>query len=111
MTVRELVNRFLTAKRHLVDTRHLSPRTFTTYRSTGLKLTAAFGPSRLVSDLRADDFETLRADFARGLGPVTLGHEVCHARMVFKYAYDAGLIDIPVRFGPTFKVPARRTLR
>ncbi len=32
-------------------------------------------------------------------------------RVVFKYAYDAGLIDRPVRFGPGFKRPSRKVLR
>jgi integrase len=30
---------------------------------------------------------------------------------VFKFGYDAGLIDRPVRFGPTFRRPSRKTLR
>jgi integrase len=30
---------------------------------------------------------------------------------VFKYAYDAGLVDKPVRYGPTFRRPAKRILR
>ena len=31
--------------------------------------------------------------------------------MVFKYAYDAGLIDKTVHYGPTFKQPAKSVLR
>ena len=31
--------------------------------------------------------------------------------MIFKYGFDAGLIDKPVRFGPTFKKPATRIMR
>ena len=30
---------------------------------------------------------------------------------MFKYGYDAGLIDKPVRFGPTFKRPTARIMR
>ena len=32
-------------------------------------------------------------------------------RTVFKFAYDACLIDKPLRFGPTFKPPAKRIIR
>jgi integrase len=32
-------------------------------------------------------------------------------RCVFKYAYDAGLVDRPMRFGPGFKRPSKKTLR
>jgi hypothetical protein len=30
---------------------------------------------------------------------------------VFKYAFDAGLIDRPVQFGPGFKRPSKKVLR
>jgi hypothetical protein len=30
---------------------------------------------------------------------------------VFKYAYDAGLIDKPIRYGPGFNRPSKRALR
>jgi len=53
--------------------------------------------------LASDDFEHLRAALAKGWGPVTLGNEIQRVRVLFKYAYDAGLIDRPVRYGPTFK--------
>src|SRR5436309_2347318 len=32
-------------------------------------------------------------------------------RSTFKHAYDAGLIDRPLRFGPGFKRPSMKTLR
>ena len=42
---------------------------------------------------------------------VALGNEIQRVRMVFKYAFDAGLIHKPVRYGPTFKRPSKRVLR
>jgi len=41
---------------------------------------------------------------------VALGNEIQRVRMVFKYAFDAGLIDRPIRYGPAFKRPGRATL-
>ena len=32
-------------------------------------------------------------------------------RVVFKYAFDAGLIERPIRYGPTFRRPNAKTLR
>jgi integrase len=32
-------------------------------------------------------------------------------RCVFKHAFDAGLIDRPIRFGPGFKRPSKKTIR
>jgi hypothetical protein len=42
---------------------------------------------------------------------VTLGNEVSRARILFKYAYDAGLIEQPLRYGQSFKRPSRKAKR
>jgi integrase len=110
-TVRDLLNQFLTSKRHLLDTRELSPRTFSDYHETCERIGDAFGLTRLVDDLRADDFEQLRAKLAKGWGAVRLGNEVQRIRAVFKYGFDAALMDKPVRFGPAFKRPSRKAIR
>ena len=111
LTVRDLVNRFLTSKRHLLDTAEITQRTFRAYYASCETLVSAFGRDRLVDDLAIDDFESLRSHLAKPRGPVALGNEIRHVRMVFKYGYEAGLIDRPVRFGPTFKMPSRKVLR
>lgn len=106
-----LCSRFLTAKRHLVDTRELTPRSFADYYATCERIVRVFGRDRLVIDLAAEDFERLRKDISKTLGAVSLGNEIGRVRVVFKYGYDAGLIDRPVRYGPTFKRPSKKTLR
>ncbi len=111
LTVRDLLNRFLTAKKHLVDTSEIAPRTFTDYHITCQRIGGEFGLDRLVDDLAADDFEGLRATLAETRGPVALGNEIQRVRVVFKYAFDAGLIDRPVRYGPMFKRPSKKVLR
>src|SRR5262245_30609656 len=111
LTMRELVNRFLTSKKHLADAGEIAPRTFGEYHAACGRLGEAFGLSRLVDDLAADDFERLRAGMAKRLGPVALGNEVQRVRSVFKYGFDAGLVDRPVRFGPAFKRPSKKVLR
>ncbi len=40
-----------------------------------------------------------------------MGNEIKRVRSVFKFGYDSGLIDRPVRFGPTFKKPTRKVMR
>lgn len=111
LAIRDLLNRFLTAKKLLVDSGELATRTFADYRWTCDRLSAAFGLTRLVDDLASDDFEQLRAEAAKGLGPVALGNFVKRVRSVFKYAFDAGIIDKPTRFGPQFRRPGRKVLR
>jgi integrase len=48
---------------------------------------------------------------AKDWGPVRLANEIQRVRSVFKYGYEAGLIDRPVRYGPNFKKPSSKVLR
>jgi integrase len=111
LAVRDLLNRFLTSKRQLVETREITPRTFADYHATCARIGSAFGLTRLVSDLAADDFARYRAAVAKSWGPVALGNEIQRVRSLFKFADDAGLIDRPMRLGPGFKRPSKKTLR
>jgi integrase len=40
-----------------------------------------------------------------------LGTTIQYIRSLFKYAYETDLIDRPMRFGPEFKRPSKKTLR
>jgi integrase len=111
LTVRDLCNRFLTAKEQQRDAGDITPRSFADYFSTCERLVGSFGKSRLATDLASDDFEALRSSLAKKYGVHRLAKEVQLTRTVFKYAFESGLIDRPVRFGPTFKRPAARIIR
>ncbi|MGE0535212.1 MAG: tyrosine-type recombinase/integrase [Pirellulales bacterium] len=101
----------MTAKRTLADTGEITERTFADYIAVCTRIVDAFGRTRQVPDLRAEDFDRLRVMLAKTRGPVALGNEIQRVRSVFKFAYDVELIDRPVRFGPTFKRPSKKTLR
>src|SRR5262249_45181409 len=58
-----------------------------------------------------DDFATLRRWMAKRWGPYRLGDTVQIVRSVFKHAFENGLIDRPVRFGPAFKKPSKKSVR
>jgi integrase len=111
LTVRDLCNRFLTAKQQQRDAEEITPRTWSDYKLTTDRIIGQFGKTRLVTDLGSEDFEALRAAIAANWGPVALGNEIQRVRVVFKYAYDAGLIEHPMRFGPLFKRPSKKTMR
>lgn len=111
LEVRELANRFLTAKKHLLETGELSPRSWQDYHATCERVVKCFGKSRLVEDLDASDFQKLRSELAKTRGPVALGNEIQRVRSLFKYAYDEGLSAKPTRFGQSFAKPSRKTLR
>jgi integrase len=95
----------------VLDAGEIAPRTFSEYHATCARVGGAFGLTRPLDDLRPEDFETLRADLAKGLGPVALGNEVQRVRSLFKYAFEAGVTDRPARFGPAFKKPGVKVLR
>jgi integrase len=109
--VRDVLNHFLTAKKQLLDSGELTPGSWALYHATCERIATAFGRTRPVADLRPDDFADLRAAVAKKWGPVALGNEIQRVRTVFKHAYDATLIDAPVRFGPGFKKPSQKVLR
>ncbi|MDA0832346.1 MAG: tyrosine-type recombinase/integrase [Planctomycetota bacterium] len=111
LSIARLCNHFMTAKKHLLETGELSERTYQGYYAACDRLVNELGKYRTVVDLVADDFRRLRASYAKTRGPVSLGNEIQRIRMVFKYGFDAGLIETPVRFGQDFKKPSRKTLR
>jgi integrase len=107
----DLCNRFLTAKLRKVESGELSSRMFAEYREMTDLLVGAFGQARRVDDLAADDFESLRVQLTQRWGPTRTCNGVTRVKSVFKYGYESGLIDRPVRYGPQFKKPSASVLR
>jgi hypothetical protein len=106
MTVKDVRNAFLNHKQALMDAGELSARAWLDYKEATDLLVGSLGKTRLVADLDPDDFARLRNKMAKRWGPVRLRNVIQRARSVFKHALDAGLIDRPVRFGPSFKRPS-----
>jgi integrase len=111
LTVAALCNHFVFAKEQQRDAGDITGRTFADYFATCKFVVESFGKTRLVDDLASDDFQALRASLAKLYGVHRLGKEVQRTRMIFKHGLEAGLIDKPTRFGPTFKRPAARIMR
>ncbi|MEQ8790244.1 MAG: hypothetical protein RIC55_28370 [Pirellulaceae bacterium] len=111
LEVAELCDRFIVAKEALRDNGEISPRTWQAYKSTTDRIVRVFGKKRLVVDLSADDFGILRSDIAKKRGHVALGNEIQRVRTIFKFGFDEGLIDRPVRYGQQFKKPSKTALR
>jgi integrase len=111
LTVAELCNRFLTAKLRQLEAGEIGQRSFGEYKDATDRLVSMFGKVRPVADLAADDFEALRDALAKQYGPVRLGNEIQRVRTVFKYGWDSGLFDKPVRYDPLFKKPSAGVMR
>lgn len=111
LTVEDLCDHFVNAKREFVVSGEITKRTFDEYYATCQRLLERFGASRLVDDLRPEDFDKLRAAVAKVWGPVRLGNEIQRVRTVFKFGFEHGVIEKSIRFGPLFKKPARKVIR
>ena len=111
LELKDMLNHFLSAKQRQVEAGELTTKTFSDYHTAASRLIEAFGKHRLVDDLTADDFGRFRAELAKTRGPVALGNSIQHVRTIFKYGYDAGLMDKPIRFGPEFVKPGRLAIR
>jgi integrase len=111
VTVKDAANAFLNHKRDKVEAGELSAQTWEKYRQVADLVVKEFGKSRLVADLRPDDFTALKNTMTRSWGPLRVADFIQHVRSVFKHALDAELIDRPVRFGPGFARPSQKTMR
>ncbi len=111
VTVKDVVNAFLNHRKAKLDAGELSVHTWNKYNDVTDLLIQQLGTFRLVADLRADDFTALKTLMQRRWGPLRVGDFIQHIRSVFKHAFDAELIDRPVRFGPGFDRPKQKTLR
>ena len=108
-TVKFVCDSYLTHKEQQRDNGEMQPRSFDEVYKSCLRITAAFGRGRLVADLRPDDFRQLRKALSKIRGPGSLGNEIQRIRSVFKFAFDEGIIESPIRFGKGFDKPAGRS--
>ena len=111
LTVKDLLNRFLTAKKHALDASEITSRTFSQHNKTCKILEAAWGLTRIVSDLAIEDFEKLRADMATTRCAATMKSDIGAVRTILHFAYNNGLIEHPIRTGTAFQAPSRSVLR
>lgn len=107
----ELGEAFLGAKRALVDTGELSIRTWQSYQATVHNMLKHFPRDKPVRSFAQPDFARLRTELAKRRAAVALGNEIQRVRTIFKYAYDAGFLTEPIRFGPDFRKPSRKVVR
>jgi integrase len=111
-TVKILCNKFLNAKAQRRDAGELTPRSWWDYEKTCQLVAKTFRQPTPVSSLDPDDFAKLRRKLVdKGWGPATIAGEIQRVRVLFKFAWDNGLIDRPVRYGQGFDRPSLKTMR
>jgi integrase len=111
LTVKDVANAFLNAKQRSVEAGELSPRTWADYRNIMDMLVAGLGKHKPVSTLDPPDFAALKAKLAKKNGLRRMLGIITVIRGAFKFVYETGDLDRPMRFGPEFKGPAKKVLR
>lgn len=111
VTVKVLIDTFLSAKKAKLKTGEMAQRSFDDLHRTCLKVADTLTRHRLVSDLTTADFAYLRGVLADGRGLVTLQGEIRRVRNVFNWGFRDGMLENAVRFGDSFNPPAADKLR
>jgi integrase len=111
LTVKLLVNTFRHTKECKVKTGELSPRTLDGYDAAIKLVRGHFSAGRLVSDIQPADFTKLRQKMAKKWGPYRLGNTIQCIRCIFRFGFESGLMEKPMRFGPEFRRPTKKTVR
>jgi len=111
LTVGELCNRFLLARRADVTSGELSAKSWHDYAYTSKLVIAALGRTRTVEDLGPADFASLRAKLGEGRAATTLAGHVTRTRVMLRWAADNELLKQPVRMGANFREPSKSVLR
>jgi integrase len=111
VTVKDVVNAFLTHKDDKLNAGELSARTRAKYKEVCDLLIAHLGKGRAAANVGPDDFASLKNKMTKKWGPLRVADFIQHVRSVFKYAHESELLDRPVRFGPGFARPSQKTLR
>jgi integrase len=111
LTVANLADEFLNAKRLKMEAGELTLRSFGDYFATCKRIVEHFGGDRRVDDIRPAEFADCRAKLAKRYGVVALKNEINRCRVVFRFASKHRLIDRPVDYGDGFNRPSAKTLR
>jgi integrase len=111
LTVKDVANLFLNAKKQAVAAGELALRTFNDYKAIMEMMLDGLGKQKPAAALDPQDFTALKIRLARRNGPARISTLVQVVRCAFKFAYESGALDAPTRFGPVFKRTSKKVLR
>ncbi len=109
LTVREMVNGFLTMKHDRWQGGEISASMFGDYKAAGILIAQTLGKTTLVDDLKPMDFARLRASIRGGV--VTRNSIIGWMRGFFKWAGRNELVTHAPRYGDEFNKPTKRVIR
>ena len=107
VTIRELLNRFLTHKQRQVETGELAGPTFQRYKEACARVGHVVGLNTPLTSVRPEDFTRLRIEMGRTLKLLAASVEIQRTKTIFHYARKVKLIDRPVEFSEDFAISAK----
>lgn len=114
LTIRQLVNRYLTAKKKAVKQGLLTRRSFDDADEAMTRLMGVIDHNTKVTEFcKANTiFAKLRDSFERkGWGPWTMDNAINRTKAVFRWGYREGHLDYPAKFGEAFRPPSAKAKR
>jgi len=111
ITLLEICEDFCVHKKDRVDSGELSQRMFDEYRANCDLILETLDKDRVAANLDSTDFGTIRKVLSSRYGVNGLSKRIQQTRSLFKHAYETGLLDRPIRFGPSFAKPSAKKMR
>ncbi|MCZ6654329.1 MAG: tyrosine-type recombinase/integrase [Planctomycetota bacterium] len=105
-TVKNACNAFLSWQAAKLEAGEIGGRWFEDCRCILKEFAQGVGKHRTVLDLCPADFQRYRSRLTKRLGVYALRRHITAIKSVFKYAYDMGLVEQPMRFGRGFDPPS-----
>jgi integrase len=110
-SVKDLANAYLAAQKEKCSRGLIDPRWFDDCLSILKAFTAGIGKSRRWDDLRPSDFAKYRLHLYDKYGVCSIERHITVIRSMLKHAYDADLIDRPIKFGQQLARPTAKEKR
>lgn len=111
LTLADLVNRYLTAKRDAVAAGEITGLTFRNVYGSMAMLIDHFGKDRVVTDLLPEDFSGYRAKLAAGYAPSRVAVEVGQTKALLNWGFASRVLEKPVLTGPDFRALPEKAVR
>ena len=109
LTVNEARNAFLESKESKLASGEITKRHFDDLQATSRTMRDELGGHRAVESLTPAHFKDLRDTLAAKYGAWALSNAIQRIRSLFKFLFDDGLIEKPVRFAQASRSRAKRS--
>ncbi|MGI6416181.1 MAG: tyrosine-type recombinase/integrase [Thermoguttaceae bacterium] len=111
LTLADLVNRYLTAKKDAVASGEIVQSSFNNAHRSCAAMIGHFGRDRVVADLLPEDFTGYRAKLAASYAPSRVALEVSLVKAVLNWGFASRVLEKPVLTGPDFKALPEKAVR